>query len=191
MNPPQQRGRSLARDEATPSAATRLVRRPPTVTIRRAIVGTSSYRKASKEVLVLGVQLSAGSRAKLVLVAIAVACFVAFDRLSAFAPLHLFAAGLGLVLVVYATGPIGAGRTTITVSGEALTLKRHGFRLRREQSIDSSQIVRLVIEQKHDETHLCAALANASTVLVAVVKTPNEAAFITQEIETYLGRSIH
>ena len=172
--------------------ASAFIRKPTTITVSRESVGTSTYRDVAKEMLVLDVGSSAGSRIRLLLVAVAVGCFASFDRLSTFAPLHLVAAGLGLVLVVYATGPIGAGRTRITVSRRALTSTRHPLALGRAKSIDLARIRALRIESKHDENHVCVALAGPpDTAVVAIVKTAHEAKFIVQEIETYLGRRLH
>lgn len=177
-------------DDAASSGG--FIPRPTTIAVSRESVGTSTYREVAKEILVLDVGSSAGSRIRLLLVAVAVACFATFDRLSTFAPLHLVAAGLGLALVVYATGPIGAGRTRMTVSRRALTSTRHPLALGRAKSFDLARIMALRIESKHDEIHVCVALAGPpETAVVAIVKTAHEAKFIVQEIETHLGRRPH
>ena len=165
------------------------VRRPHTITVHRADAGTVTYRDTSRDTLVIDARLPTSSAVRFLLVALAVVCFLAFGRLSVLAPLHLVVAGLGIALVIYATGPIGAGSTRLRLSDQTLIISRIPLSLGRKQTIDARSILRLSIDVTPAEVRLDAHLGDSVVVLV-VVASVAEAAFVAQEIETYLGRPL-
>lgn len=164
-----------------------IVRRPYTIQVHRSGAGAATYRDRASETVLIDAPIPGRWWVRVLLVLVAIACFLTFGHLPVIGSLQWVVVGAGVILVIYATGPISGGSTRISVDDRALAVWRRPFG--RKRSFDARRIVRLIVDARADQSHVIAEL-EGSTEVLATVTSPVEAHYIAQEVESSMGRRL-